>query len=201
MMRRKAWVLAAFGVLAFRAEAADKEFAYCLTCHGSQGNGNPAIKAPKIAAMEPWYVRHQLDAFRSGMRGVHLGDAAGHEMQPVAVRVWNESVVDDVLAFVTALAPIRPKTTVSGDTEKGKVLYAACAECHGSQAQGNEALGAPALAQRTDWYLVTQLKNYAAGKRGADQRDAAGAQMRAIAGTLTDPSAIDNVVAYINTLP
>jgi cytochrome c553 len=61
-------------------------------------------------------------------------------------------------------------------------------------------VGAPALADRTDWYLVTQLRNYKAGLRGSDQRDTNGAQMRALAQTLPDTQAIDDVVTYINTL-
>jgi cytochrome c553 len=61
-------------------------------------------------------------------------------------------------------------------------------------------LGAPALADRTDWYLVTQLRNYKTGLRGTDHRDTNGAQMRALAATLPDAQAIDDVVAYINTL-
>jgi cytochrome c553 len=61
-------------------------------------------------------------------------------------------------------------------------------------------LQSPALAARSDWYLVTQLKNFRAGLRGADERDTYGAQMRAIVASLPDDKAITDVVAYINTL-
>jgi hypothetical protein len=44
------------------------------------------------------------------------------------------------------------------------------------------------------------LQNYKAGLRGNDPRDTNGAQMRAIVATLSDKQAIDDVVAYINTL-
>ena len=61
-------------------------------------------------------------------------------------------------------------------------------------------LSRPALAARSDWYLVTQLANYQKGLRGADERDLYGAQMRAIVAALPDEKAITDVVAYINTL-
>ena len=79
-------------------------------------------------------------------------------------------------------------------------MYAACAACHGDAAQGNEALGAPALAGQNDWYLVTQLKNFKAGYRGSHADDKFGAQMVPMAGALADQTAIENVVSYINTL-
>jgi len=66
--------------------------------------------------------------------------------------------------------------------------------------EGNATLHSPALAARSDWYLVTQLANYQKGLRGADERDTYGAQMRAIVATLPDEKAITDVVAYINTL-
>ena len=66
--------------------------------------------------------------------------------------------------------------------------------------RANQALHAPALAGRTDWYLVTQLRNYRAGLRGADPADSSGQQMRAMAATLPDEAAVNDVVAYIDTL-
>ena len=80
-----------------------------------------------------------------------------------------------------------------------RTLYAGCVACHGAKGEGN-AVQAPALAARSDWYLVTQLANYQKGLRGTDARDTYGAQMRAIVSTLPDEKAITDVVAYINTL-
>lgn len=183
------------------AEAADRDFSYCLACHGTDGNGNPGIRAPKIAGIEPWYLRKQLTAFESGFRGVADDDDPGHEMQPVAVRVLNEKAVDNVLAFVKTLPARKPVATVEGDAAKGERIYSTCASCHGLRGEGNEAIGAPALAQRSDWYLLRQLDNFAAGARGANPADTGGMQMRAIAETLKDPGVTADVVAYIATLP
>jgi cytochrome c553 len=181
--------------------AADKsDLSYCTVCHGAHGNGNLAIRAPKISGMEPWYLRRQLEAFRAGVRGTHPEDSAGNEMQPIGVRLRDEAAIEAAIAYVASFTPKAPPITVGGDAVRGRSLYVTCESCHGAKGEGNQALGAPALAARTDWYLVTQLQNYKAGLRGNDPRDTNGAQMRAIASTLPDPRAVDDVVAYINTL-
>jgi len=182
------------------ASAETLDLSYCITCHGANGNGNPAIHAPKIAGMEPWYLKRQLDAFAAGNRGVNPADESGHEMQPVGLRLKEAGITDKAIEFVGTFQATPPAVTVAGDQSRGQALYATCAACHGAKGEGNAALNAPALALRTDWYLVTQLKNFASGVRGGDGADAAAAQMRAIASTLTDASAVNDVVAYINTL-
>lgn len=179
-------------------DAAD--LSYCTVCHGAQGNGNVAIRAPKISGMEPWYIRRQLEAFRVGMRGKHPDDAAGSEMQPIGVRLHDAAAVEEAITYVASFQPKTPPITVEGDAKRGRELYATCESCHGAKGEGNQTLGAPALAARTDWYLVTQLQNYKAGLRGNDPRDTNGAPMRAIASTLPDPQAVNDVVSYINTL-
>ena len=52
----------------------------------------------------------------------------------------------------------------------------------------------------SDWYLATQLKNFREGIRGAHPQDLYGPQMALMAAILTDDEAINDVVAYINTL-
>ncbi|WDE11258.1 c-type cytochrome [Thalassomonas haliotis] len=87
------------------------------------------------------------------------------------------------------------------DLVKGKALFAGCTACHGSQGQGNEAMNAPQLASQSSWYMKRQLKYYQQGIRGSHQNDQYGQQMAAMAATLSDDKAIDNVLAYIATLP
>jgi cytochrome c oxidase subunit 2 len=176
------------------ANAADKpDFSYCTVCHGAHGNGNPAIRAPKIAGMEAWYIRRQLEAFRDGERGTHPEDSAGQEMQPVGLRLRDTAGIEAAIEYVASFKPKAPPVTVAGDATRGRNLYSTCESCHGAKGEGNQSLGAPALAERTDWYLVTQLQNYKAGWRENPQ-------MRAIAAALPDEQSIDDVVAYINTL-
>lgn len=197
-MRARSWWLGVAATMAFTSARAGNEFDYCLLCHGSGDNGNYAIRAPKVSGVEPWYLRRQLENFAAGIRGTPAGDAPGHEMAPVASRLREEGQLDAAVAFLATLDSARPSPTVSGNVAKGRKLYEACAACHGAAAEGNAQLQAPALAARSDWYLVTQLANYRDGLRGADERDTLGAPMRAIAATLPD-DAIADVVAYINT--
>lgn len=179
---------------------AQNKFDYCLLCHGSNANGNAGIRAPKLSGMEPWYLARQLENFAAGVRGVPAGDASGHEMMPVGLRLKQEGIIDAAVQFIGTLESGRPTATVRGDVAQGRRLYAACAGCHGAKGQGNAALQAPALAARSDWYLATQLTNYKVGLRGADDRDTYGAQMRTVAATLPDDKAIADLVAYINKL-
>jgi cytochrome c oxidase subunit 2 len=201
-MRRFRTRLLAAAVVATLAGAAGAEnkFDYCLLCHGSAANGNAGIRAPKLSGVEPWYLTRQLENFASGIRGMPGADDSGHEMGPVGMRVKQEGTLPDAVAFIGSLPPKKPAPTIAGDAAHGKQLYAACAACHGAKGQGNAALQSPALAARSDWYLVTQLKNFREGLRGADSRDTFGAQMRAIVTSLPDDKAITDVVAYINTL-
>jgi cytochrome c oxidase subunit 2 len=90
---------------------------------------------------------------------------------------------------------------VAGDAEAGRPLYAVCAACHGAQAEGNPAMHAPKLSGQGDWYLKRQLNYFKHGARGAHEGDIYGKQMAPMAATLADDAAIDNVVAYIQTLP
>jgi cytochrome c553 len=199
-MKRQALGLVVAALVLASGANAGNDFDYCLLCHGANANGNFGIRAPKISGMEPWYLARQLDNFAAGVRGVPADDTGGHEMAPVGARVKNEGTLDAAVQFIGKLESKRPMPTMTGDTVHGKELYKTCVACHGAKGEGNQALQAPALASRSDWYLATQLANYQKGLRGTDERDTFGAQMRAIVSTLPDEKAITDVVAYINTL-
>lgn len=178
---------------------AAEEFVYCTVCHGAQLMGNATIRAPRLSRMESWYVERQLQAFKKGWRGVHTADEIGMEMQPMAVVLTDEQIVE-VSEFVSKTTSDQPESTIAGNAGTGRTLYAPCSACHGQNAEGNRALGGPALTGLNDWYLVEQLRKYRAGSRGHDPQDTYGTQMRAAAQTLTDDDAIRDVVSYINTL-
>ena len=175
------------------------ELVYCTTCQGVQLMGNPVIKAPRLSGMEQWYVMQQLQNFKAGVRGPHEEDPYGYEMQPMAAAL-DEAQIAAAAEFASATRSPAPPATVSGDIDKGKAHYSTCAACHGVDGKGNEALGSPNLTIANDWYLVTQLKNFRSGARGSHPSDIYGMQMRASARLLADDDAINDVVAYINTL-
>jgi cytochrome c oxidase subunit 2 len=88
-----------------------------------------------------------------------------------------------------------------GDAAAGQALFATCAACHGAQGEGNRDLHAPKLSGQNGWYLRRQLLSYRQGARGASDKDVYGKMMAPMAATLADEAAIDDVVAYIGTLP
>jgi cytochrome c553 len=120
-------------------------------------------------------------------------------MQPVGEQL-DDAAIEAVAAYVAKFEPAPPPVTVHGDTKRGRALYATCSGCHGKSAEGNSALKAPALAGQTDWYLVRQLERFRNGERGFAADDTPGTTMRAAAGALPDAKAVNDLVAYINTL-
>lgn len=174
------------------------EYVYCTVCHGVQLMGNSVIRAPRLSEMEDWYVERQLQSFKKGWRGTHDADKAGIEMQPMAAALSDEQITE-ATSFVVKTRSDPPTETVRGGISRGRHLYTTCAACHGDEGQGNEALGGPALTNVNDWYLVTQLRNFKNGSRGAHPDDAYGNQMRAAAQILADDEAISDVVSYIAT--
>ncbi len=84
----------------------------------------------------------------------------------------------------------------------GKELFGrTCVVCHGAGAQGNPALGAPALAGQSAAYLERQLLAFKSGLRGANPQDTFGAQMRAASTALADAPSVASVAAYLAALP
>ncbi len=175
-------------------------YAFCAVCHGERGEGNHTVGAPQIAGMEEWYVREQLLKFQQGVRGTHPEDIAGMRMRPMARYLQNTAQIEAVSAYVAALPTLKSTSTLKGSWVKGEVHYKLCIACHGADGKGNSQLKAPALVGRSDWYLLTQMRNYKAGVRGNDpKRDPVGMTMRPITMTLDEQAMID-VVAYISGL-
>lgn len=176
-------------------------FGLCEACHGVRAEGNVNLEAPSLAGREGWYLTRQLENFRTGRRGTAPEDLRGQQMRPMALTLESDQAVQDVVAYVISLSPAPPVTTVKGDVAHGKSLYAGtCASCHGETAQGNEGMQAPALKGVSDWYLLKQIKAFRNGWRGTAADDTSGAQMRAMAMTLPDDAALNDVVAYIASL-
>jgi cytochrome c oxidase subunit 2 len=174
-------------------------YAPCAGCHGAQGEGNQAMNAPKLAGQGAWYVARQLMNFRQGARGTHDGDVFGKTMAPMAALLADEAAVASVAAYIGTLPDKAVAATVRGDAQTGRKRYVTCAACHGDDGRGIEATNAPRLRGMSDWYLVTQLKNFRNGVRGSHPADMHGPQMGLMAAMLNDDRAVDDVVAYINS--
>jgi cytochrome c553 len=176
-------------------------FAGCSPCHGAAGEGNPALGAPNIAALPAWYVEASLVKYRTGLRGYHPDDYEGLRMRPMSRQLMNEEEVKAVAAFISTLKHTKPATTLTGgDATAGAAAFAVCSACHGPDGKGMEALKAPPLAGQSDWYMLSQLKKFKGGLRGANPADTSGGTMRPMSLTLADEQAMKNVLAHVATL-
>ncbi len=179
----------------------ERAYKLCTYCHGDQGEGRQDLAAPAIAGLPEWYLKAQLTKFNEGVRGLHPQDLGGLRMRPMARTLFaNQNDIEAVSKYVAGLPRPHVQATVKGRPIKGQATFQVCVSCHGDKGQGNQALNAPPLAGASDWYLLTQLKNFKAGIRAGDAaKDPTGASMRPMAVALS-PESMQDVVSYINTL-
>ena len=179
--------------------AGEALYAVCAACHGAQGEGNPALNAPKLSGQGDWYMKRQLQLFKSGARGAHEKDVFGRMMAPMAATLPDDAAIDSVVAYIKTLPDNPAKPTVNGNAQRGHGYFENCAACHGADGRGIQAMNAPRLKGMSDWYLMTQLNNFKHGIRGADKKEIYGPQMALISEMLRDEQLTRDVVAYINT--
>jgi len=75
-------------------------FATCAACHGADGLGIAATRAPRLKGMSDWYLARQLKNFKDGVRGAHAQDPAGLQMGLVAGMLTDDAEIGDILAYV-----------------------------------------------------------------------------------------------------
>lgn len=171
----------------------------CVPCHGATAGGNPDIAAPAIGGLPQWYIQDQLTGFQAGFRGKHAEDIPGLRMRPMAMSLNREGDIESVAAYVASMEPRYPESSISGNAGAGASTYIVCVTCHGADGLGNQELHAPPIVQLDDWYLLSQLRNFKSGARGARPGDTWGQTMRPNTLVLDD-QAMRDVVAYVQTL-
>jgi cytochrome c553 len=103
-------------------------------------------------------------------------------------------------ATLAALAATALVATAATATPPGAELYEFCAQCHGTQGEGNQLFMAPAIAGLQEWYVANQVRNFKAGRRGVHPQDIAGLRMHPMALALEEDE-IDAVSVYVASLP
>ena len=121
-------------------------------------------------------------------------------MVAFAATLADDTAIKNVVAYINSLPDAHPPATVSGNPAKGRAHYETCAYCHGSGGQGVWSTNAPRLAHMSDWYMKRQLQNFQQGMRGSHPQDFTGAQMAAMAKTLADDQAINDVLKHIDSM-
>jgi cytochrome c oxidase subunit 2 len=176
--------------------AGQATYAVCSACHGPQGEGNPQLNAPKLSGQAGWYLARQLQNFKLGIRDK---EQFAQQMDAFAATL-DDTAIKNVVAYINSLPDAQPHGTVSGDSAKGREHYETCAYCHGGAGQGVWSTNAPRLAHMDDWYMKRQLENFQQGLRGSHPQDFSGAQMAAMAKTLADDQAINDVLKHIDSM-
>jgi cytochrome c oxidase cbb3-type subunit 3 len=114
---------------------------YCSQCHGSDARGNKGF--PNLTD-EDWLYGGTPEAIKQTIMNGRHG-----QMPSMAAALGSDKDVENVAHYVRSLSGM------AADPVKvafGKPKFAACAACHGMDAHGNQALGAPNLADKTWLY-------------------------------------------------
>lgn len=175
----------------------------CMTCHGANGEGNPAAGFPHLAGMGAAYLAEQLEAMANGSRVSPVMAATAKALDPAqrqAVAAYYAGLpsplnIDRLAA--TALHPVKPDDTGAWLATRGAwdKNVPACNQCHGP---GGIGVGAnfPSLAGQPAAYIAGQLRAWRQGQRPPGPLGL----MPAVATRLTDAE-IDAVSAYYAGLP
>jgi len=201
LSQKLAALVLAVSALSASSLADDAYQTHCASCHGTTGAGNPSLGAPNLTLFSNAYLERQLRGFREGWRDTT--DPSTQTMS-AAVGALDAGVVADAVLAIDRLPDSREISAAkpaAGDTDRGEDLYTAyCGACHGTNAGGNDALGAPSLLGLDAHYLAHQYRHFSEGRRGFHADDRYGKQMNRLSRSLKDPSLIDDVSAYVAQL-
>jgi cytochrome c oxidase cbb3-type subunit III len=110
---------------------------HCATCHGSDAKGSKGF--PNLTD-DDWLYGGSPEKIVETITQGRVG-----AMPPMAAAVGSPADVSNVANYVLSLSgsPHNPIAAAAG-----RAKFAACAACHGAEGKGNQALGAPNLADK-----------------------------------------------------
>jgi cytochrome c oxidase cbb3-type subunit 3 len=133
---------------------------HCASCHGAQLKGDPALAVPNLADNDWLYGTGRVSEIeRVILYGIRAGNSRGwdlahmpafataHPYDLYAMSPLTPGEIDDVTTY---LLSFQKKQDDTGAVRRGsRVFYDAgkgnCNDCHGSDAKGDSAIGAPDL--------------------------------------------------------
>jgi len=124
-----------------------------------------------------------------------------HHTMRGAVIVEEPEDFDNWVASNPTFSDTQVRLAYNPEPNSAAAQYAVCAACHGHQGEGMVVLNAPKISGQSEWYLRKQLENYKGGLRGSHKDDIYGQQMAPMSMVLFNDTAIDNVIAHIQTFP
>ncbi|MFC0304366.1 c-type cytochrome [Rhizorhabdus histidinilytica] len=105
-----------------------------------------------------------------------------------------------VVVAAAGCSTATPAPKASSPVARGRAYYTTCQGCHGNAGEGFAGMKAPRLAGLPPSYVAEQLLLYRKDLRGGPA-DFQGVQMNGRAKALPDEQAVQDVAAYIATLP
>ena len=171
----------------------------CSTCHGAQGQGQPAAGIPRLAGLNVDYIVHQLTSFVDGTRNSAVMGPIAKELNAAARRVVAAYYAQ--LPFAqgskhhveqTRELAVGAEFAVRGNWSEG---LPACAQCHGADGSGVGSTF-PRLAGQSARYIESQFRAWKTGTRHNDPMGL----MRKIAAKLNEEG-ISAVATYYAALP
>lgn len=75
----------------------------CSACHGSNGEGVPALNAPRLLGQNADYLNRQFRHFRLKVRGGHATDKFGGQMVKITKAVADDKLAADIAAYIVQL--------------------------------------------------------------------------------------------------
>ncbi len=114
---------------------------YCAQCHGSDARGNKGY--PNLTDKDWLYGGEPSVIKETIMKGRH------GQMPPMGAALGSDTDIENVAHYVRSLSGL---TADPIKVAFGKPKFGACAACHGADAHGNPALGAPNLSDKVWLY-------------------------------------------------
>ncbi len=144
-------------------------FASCASCHLADASGRPDGSIPRLAGQRAAILQRKLERLASGEVDLPVMAGFAASLQPAEITA--------VSTWLAGLPDPAPRDPPAG---AGALLYAgSCLPCHGPQAEGQDALGAPRLCGQHAPYLLRRMQDSAQGAR-ADADLAMAAIVRAV---------------------
>ena len=78
----------------------------CANCHGTEAQGVWSTRAPRLARQSDWYLKRQMENFRTGGRGRHPQDFSGAQMALLGRAMHNDQEVADLVAYIGTLSGV-----------------------------------------------------------------------------------------------
>ena len=116
---------------------------YCVQCHGSNARGSRGF--PNLADRD-WQWGGDPETVKTTITGGRQG-----VMPPMGAAVGSSDEVENLANYVLSLSGSGHDATRAA-LGKPKFTAAGCTACHGDEARGNPALGAPNLTDKTWLY-------------------------------------------------